>query len=141
MVFSPYVGHFLSCRCGKCTRIKNQRQVANLLYIRLIDFLLESHHIVVVIMEFAVANTTGAVLQFTTIWRITFTRDSTHALTPITHTDMFFESEKDVKTYMDKIPDDSKYWYKITEALAVRKARTGKPPLYFPLEKPIFFDS
>jgi hypothetical protein len=88
----------------------------------------------------AVTNTTGSMLEFTTIWRITFTRDSTHVLTPVTHTDMFFRSEDDVKRYMDKVPDDSKYWYRVTEALVIKKTQPGKPCLYFPFGKPLWFD-
>lgn len=53
-----------------------------------------------------ITNGTGSELKYATIWCITCTRDSTHALVPTTHSEMFFQTEEQVKKYMDKVPDD-----------------------------------
>jgi hypothetical protein len=40
---------------------------------------------------------------------------------------------------MDKVPDESKYWYKVREMLAVKKEQANKQCIFFPLGKPLYF--
>lgn len=80
-------------------------------------------------------------LSYAMFWCVTFTRDSTHAFRPTTYHDMYFKNEESVQKYMDSIPEEKRFWYRVTEVLALKQIRPGQEPRYFPLGKPIVFRS
>lgn len=85
----------------------------------------------------ASANTT-----FVTFWRVTITMEGKHVLTPTTYKDVFFKTKEAADIFMEKNRSvEYSTWCDASEVLAVKLVRPGKPDTYFPLEKPLFFNT
>lgn len=79
--------------------------------------------------------------KFVTFWRITITMEGKHVLTPTTYKDLFFKTREAVDRYMDSVPEKARMWCDVTEVLAVKLVRPGRPDTFYPLEKPLLFQS
>lgn len=79
-------------------------------------------------------------LSYVMFWRVTYKHVGTHVMTPTTTIDMFFKTKESLDNYINCIPEKDKYWYTVTDVLAIKQTRPDHPPRYFPLDKPIVFD-